>query len=167
MSSNLYPNVTHSQPQNAPAKPDLSDLAEFATLAEKLQETAQSLLAFRRQLQPENDHTTDNDTAGSAPTAGETRCYQLPGYILDEEREMLAFYKAGSWQELFAKAYEQFYATIMLMEHVAAEDEFDGFSLSLIAGNLMSPLRMLGRLCSLVADFHPADFHPVDAPEAA
>ena len=159
--SDLSPNATSSQPQNFLTTPGLSDLTELAALAEKLQESAQSLLTFCRQLQPEDGHSADGETASSAPAAGEARCYQLPGYILDEERDMLVFYKAGNWQELFAKAYEQFYATIMLMEHVAAEDEFDGFSLNLIAGNLTNPLNMLGKLCSLIADFHL-----VDGPEA-
>lgn len=93
------------------------------------------------------------ESAAPQSSPRETRCYELPGNILEEEREMLEFHGAANWQELLNKAHDRIYATVLLMERVPAEEEIDGFSITLIAENLMAPLRMLGRLCSLTADF--------------
>lgn len=159
--SNFPQNAAHSDFQRYIVNPDLPNLTELAALAEKLHESVKNLLVFcqhpQQEKSPDVESSSQNagkDRTGQEKTPCETRCYELPGYILDEERKMLEFYEAGTWQELFSKAYEQLYATVMLMEHLSAEEEFDGFSISLIAGNLMLPLNMLSRLCSLVADFH-------------
>ena len=147
--SNPSPNAPHSLPQS-PSLPD------FTALAEKLQETAQALLTFcQPAASPENvviDDTNDESTSPEKPPY-QIRSYQLPGFILEEERKMLKEYKADDWKELFGKAHEQLYTTAMLMQRVPAEEEIDGFSVQLIAGNLMMPLGMLSRLCSLIADF--------------
>ena len=92
-----------------------------------------------------NSQDAGEESTGQEKTPCETSCYEPPGYILDEERKMLEFYEAETWQELLNKAYGQLYATVMFMEHLSAEEEFDGFYISLIAGNLMPPLKMLSR----------------------
>lgn len=152
----FFQNVMQSQSQSPHSGPNLT---EVAVLAEKLQESVKSLLVFCQQSQQaENsnaeliDQDADEDTGPETATY-ETRCYQLPSNILDEEQEMLEFYKAENWQELFNKAHDQIYATVLLMERIPAEEDIDGFSITLIAENLMMPLRMLSKLCSLIADF--------------
>lgn len=159
--SGFSPNASHSQPPSSLPSPDLPDLAELAALAEKLQEALSGLLAFcRRSWRDEKPGATPDgrdprEGAGQEKTPCEIRCYTIPGNILDEEQEMLERYKADNWQDLLNKAHDRLYATILLMERIPAEEELDGFSITLIAENLMSPLKMLGRVCSLVADFCP------------
>jgi hypothetical protein len=159
MSSSL-PNAEHSQPQSFPPSPGLPDFTELASLIEKLEEAAKRLAAFCQQSQQAenpsaepNGRDADEESTRPEPAACETRCYRLPGYILDAEREMLEFWKAEDWQELFNKAHDQIYATVLLMERVPAEEKIDGFSIALIVESLMVPLRMLSNLCSLIADF--------------
>ena len=147
--SNPSPNVPHSPPQS-PSLPD------FTALAAKLQETAQALLvACQSATSPESvvAADTDGESATSEKPPYQVRSYQLPGFILEEEQKMLKEYKADDWKELFGKVYEQLYTTAMLMQLVPAEEEIDGFSVQLMAGNLMMPLDMLSRLCSMIADF--------------
>ncbi len=157
--STFSQNATHLQPPSSPPIPNLPNLTELAALAEKLQEIVKDLLVFCQQSQqaespgvePDSEDADKNAEQKKAPC--ETRCYQIPGNILDEERGMLEFYKAENWQELFNKAHDQIYATVLLMERIPAEEEIDGFSITLVAENLMRPLRMLSKLCSLIADF--------------
>lgn len=151
-----HPNAERSQPQNPPPSPGLPNLSDFAALAAKLQETAGALLVFcQSAASPENDSADDGGNENPAPEKPpyQIRSYQLPGYMVKEEQKMLEAYKAGDWKELFNKVYNQLYTTIMLMQRVPAEDEIDGFSVQLIAENLMMPLDMLSKLCSLIADF--------------
>lgn len=157
--STFSQNATHSQPPSSTPSPSLPSLIELATLAEKLQEAVKSLLVFCRQTQQAESfglefgaQNADEDTE-QEKTSCETRCYRIPANILDEEREMLEFYKVENWQELFNKAHDQIYATVLLMERIPAEEEIDGFSITLVAENLMMPLRMFSKLCSLIADF--------------
>ena len=175
--SHPSPNAEHSPPQSLPPNPGLPDFTELVALTETLQEAVTSLAAFCRQFQQHQNPgpAPDEQDAAEAsaipepaapdlaipepsvpePSHRETRCYELSGNILEEEREMLAFYRAGNWQELLNKAHDQMYATVLLMERVPADEEIDGFSITLIAENLMMPLRMLSKLCSLIADFRP------------
>lgn len=147
--SNPSPNAPHSPPQS----PNLPD---FTVLAAKLQETAQALLVFCPSATgPERDDAddTDDESTSSEKAPYQIRSYRLPGFILEEEQKMLKAYKADDWKELFSKVYEQLYTTAMLMQLVPAEEEIDGFSVQLMAGNLMVPLDMLSKLCSMLADF--------------
>ena len=159
MSRPSSPNATHSQPPSFPPSPSLPNLTELAALAERLQETLKNLLVLCQQSQQAASPGVELGAQDAAKDTEqekvphETRCYQIPGNILDEEQEMLEFYKAEDWQELFNKAHDQIYATVLLMERIPAEEDIDGFSITLIAENLMMPLRMLSKLCSLIADF--------------
>ena len=151
--SNPFMNAEHSPPQSSPSSPCLPD---FIPLAEKLQEAAKALLAFAQSAaSPESNAVDDTDSESATPEEPpyQIRSYQLPGFILEEEQTMLKAYKVDDWKELFGKVYEQLYTTAMLMQLVPAEEEIDGFSVQLMAGNLMMPLDMLDKLCSLIADF--------------
>ena len=147
--SHLSPNAPHSPP-HSPSLPD------FTALAAKLQETAQALLVTCQSAASPTSvaaANTDGEGATSEKPPYQVRSYQLPGFILEEEQRMLKAYKADDWKELFGKVYEQLYTTAMLMQLVPAEEEIDGFSVQLMAGNLMMPLDMLSKLCSMLADF--------------
>lgn len=160
MSRPSFPHAPHAQPPNSLSLPG-PGLPELTLLVAQLQEALASLCAFHQRARRAESPGAGPDGCGADTDAGredtphETRCYRIPRYILDEEREMLARHKAGSWQELLGKAHDRLYATILLMGRVPAEDVLDGFSINLIAENLMMPLRMLNTLCSLTADFRP------------
>ena len=142
-----------SLPQSPSPNPCFSELLP---LAEKLQETAQALLAFCQpsaSLKNGNASGIDDEGDDTEKPPYQIRSYRLPGFILEEEQKMLKAYKADDWKELFSKVYEQLYTTAMLMQRVPAEEEIDGFSVQLMAGNLMMPLDMLSKLCSMLADF--------------
>ena len=57
--------------------------------------------------------------------------------ILREEQELLEWYDTEDRKDLFCKAHNQLYATALLMNHFDDGKELDGFSLQLIAGNLL------------------------------
>ncbi|MEG6501646.1 MULTISPECIES: hypothetical protein [unclassified Desulfovibrio] len=61
-------------------------LPDFAALAEKLQSTAQALLAVSSPAVTEPDN--EPPPAGKK-TPPELRIFQVPGFIADEEKEML------------------------------------------------------------------------------
>lgn len=167
--SQFSPNAAQaaSQPQFVD-----TDFPDFTPLIKQLQDMAASLQCFCQAWAAHPNAVqaataaADGEAAfgaagGSAskPAATrnmpppEVRAYHLPGFIVAEERELLALYEAGDWQELFCMAHERLYATAVLLRHFPAEEELDGVALQLIAGNLLAPLKMLSRLCSLVADF--------------
>lgn len=125
---------------------------DFTELAEKLQSTAQALLAFGspKAVEPEDEPPPAEEKAPP-----EIRSFRIPGFMVAKEREMLELLKAENWQEMFDKTYEQLYTMALLMQHVEADEEIDGFSIQLMGNTLMAPLDMLSRLCSLIADFRP------------
>lgn len=157
--SNPSLNDSHSPLQIPPPIPCPPD---FAALAKTLQDTAEALLAFGQSTRSAENKTIDesesvdanedeNDTAKK--TSFLTRTYRLPTFILEEEQKILTVYKARDWKEVLGKVYKQLYITTMLMQLVPPDEEFDGFSVQLIAENLMMPLNILNTLCSIVGDF--------------
>lgn len=125
---------------------------DFTELAERLQNTAQALLAIGSPIatEPEDEPPP---AEGKAPP--EIRSFRIPGFMVAEEKEMLELLKAESWQHMFDKTYEQLYTMALLMQHFEADEEIDGFSIQLMGNTLMAPLDMLSRLCCLIADFRP------------
>ena len=154
--SSLYPDDCSSPTRSSTPLPD------YAALVKKLQEAAQAL---RTLAQPD----TNGSPSEPAKTPDEIRSYRVPGFIVDKEKFLLNYHKAGSWQEMFSMTYDRLFVTVMLMQNFPAEEEIDGFTLQLIAESLMMPLGLLNSLCAMVADFRPpeeetvlhesADFH--------
>lgn len=128
-------------------------LSDFSELAEKLQSTAQALLAFSSSAVTEPDN---EPPPAEEKTPSELRTLHIPGFMVDEEKEMLELLKAENWQHMFDKTYEQLYTMALLMQHFEVDEEVDGYSVQLMGNTLMVPLDMLSRLCSLIADFRPA-----------
>ena len=127
-------------------------LPDFTELAEKLQTTAQALLAFSSPATTEPDDEPPPDKEKTPP---EVRSYSIPGFMVANEKKLLELLKADNWQEMFDKTYDQLYTMALLMQHFEADEDVDGFSIQLMGNTLMAPLDMLSRLCSLVADFRP------------
>ena len=126
-------------------------LPDFTELAEKLQSTAQALLAFGSSV----GTNTKDEPSSEEKSPPEIRSFSIPGFMVAEERQMLELLKAENWQGMFDKTYEQLYTMALLMQHFEADEEIDGFSIQLMGNTLMAPLDMLSRLCSLIADFRP------------
>lgn len=152
-------NDSHSPSQIPPPSPCPPD---FVALAKTLQETAEALLAFDQSARSAENRGADEsegvDTSEDESDTAEkisflTRTYRLPTFILEEEQKILTVYKARDWKEVLGKVYKQLYITTMLMQLVPPDEEFDGFSVQLIAENLMMPLNILNTLCSIVGDF--------------
>lgn len=167
--SQFFPNATPAAPQSQFVDTDFPD---FTPLIKQLQEMAASLQSFCRAWAGHaNAAQAVADAADGEAASGvtgecaikpattrslplpEVRAYHLPGFTVADERELLEQYEAGDWQELFCMAHERLYATAVLLRHFPAEEDLDGVTLQLIAENLLEPLKMLSRLCSLVADF--------------
>lgn len=132
--------------------PDKS-IPDFSELAEKLQTTAQALLAFSSPAVTEPD---DEPPPTEEKTPSELRTFHISGFMVDEEKEMLELLEAENWQHMFDKIYEQLYTMALLMQHFEADEEVDGYFVQLMGNTLMAPLDMLSRLCSLIADFRSA-----------
>ena len=128
-------------------------LPEFISIAEKLQEAAQALITFSQAPAVSNAEAVFGASSEKKPH--ELRTFQIPGFMVAKEREMLELLKAENWQHVLSKTYEQLYTMALLMQHFEADQEIDGFSVQLMGNTLMAPLDTLNRLCSLVADFQP------------
>ena len=163
--SSSSPSARRSRPQFAPpdaASPDFS-CSHFTDLAEKLQQAAQALLAFAAKEQPEPAQR-DTAAAASPKAAGpagevphELRCYRVPSYMLKYEEEMLDAHRAKDLSGLLGKVYDNLYVTAYLMEHFGEAEDLDGFTIHLIGSSLQSSLHVLSKVCSVFADFRPAN----------
>ena len=145
---------TPSQSINHPS-PSSLPLPDLTNLAEKLQETAQALMAFAQagQFLPDNE-SEQGEVEEPVKKPSEFRTYRLPWFIVDEEKEMLEVTGARDWQEMFHQTRCQLRTLATLMQHFDESEEVDGFFLNQIAENIMEPtLDMLDKLCSLIADF--------------
>lgn len=148
----------HSPPPQIPPSPTLPDLT---ALAEKLQETAQALLAVRQSpgacsgsneaKAPPKSAARDKD---SKPPY-EIRSYKIPDYILREEQDLLEAYDAKDPLQLLNRVYDHISCIVMLMKHIDREEEISGSHLSNIAETLLQPLAWLEELCCLFVGFRP------------
>ena len=116
-------------------------LPDFMELAERLQDTAQALLALNSPTAKKSDDEPP-PAEGKAPP--EIRSFQIPGFMVAEEKRMLDLLKAGNWQEMFDKTYEQLYTMALLMQHFEAHEDVDGFSIQLMGNTLMAPAGYVG-----------------------
>ena len=145
---------------NQPPSPD-PRLSDPAALAELLQQTSRALFDFSRTIQPGNAEVERFPLSYSGGLKYELRTYQIPDFIVDEERKLLDQYTASNWQELFSIACAQLRAVFLLLQNFDEEKEVNGSFLNQIAEHLLSrPLDMLNTLCSLVVDFAPPESEP-------
>ena len=121
------PNAQHSQPQNYPP-----DLPNVAALAEKLQETAQALLAFCKgnaaeQAEPAKEATAtlsvgeQAEDDGNNGESGETRCYHFSPMTLRNERALLEKYDVEDFRGLLCEAHISFMGLTELMKNIEPE----------------------------------------------
>ena len=139
-----------SQSLSTPVPSPRPSLPDFSALAAKLQETAQALLAAGP---PAPVAEPGDAPAADAEKPSEVRTYRVPGYIVEEERILLAQHQAQSWQEMFDKTCNHLHTLIFLLQHFETGASMDGYAVTLMGDTLMAPLNTLNSLCSLVADF--------------
>lgn len=131
----------------------------LSALAGTLQETAQALLAFcsstsNETSEPEEDTGTEAPLESNpAKPLGEERCYRLPAYIVREEGELLARYRAENFADALSAIHSDLYVTAFLMQGYDGMDDVDSFHLHLIGEHLARSLDMLSKACSMFADF--------------
>ena len=133
--------------------PTISDLT---SLAEKLQETAHALLAS---YQKSRKHDDSDGAEGSAESSSdikppfEIRSYELPDYILRDERELLKKSNSEDLREVMNKIYGHIYCIVNLMSLFPAEEAMDGVLVNEVADILLVPLDWLEQLCSTFVGF--------------
>ena len=163
--SSSSPSARRSRPQFAPpdaASPDFS-CSHFTALAETLQQTARALLAFAAGKEPEPaecavpDASPVNPGGPAKEVPHELRCYRVPSYMLKYEEETLAAHKAEDLSGLLDKVHDDLYVTAYLMEHFNDGEDIDGFTVQLIGDRLQTSVHVLSKVCSVLADFRPAE----------
>ena len=128
--------------------PSARSLPDLVALAETLRQTAQAL----RAAGPPAPVAEPGD-APAAEKPSEVRTYRVPGYIVEEERILLAQHQVQSWQEMFDKTCNHLHTLIFLLQHFETGASMDGYAVTLLGDTLVAPLDTLNSLCSLVADF--------------
>lgn len=132
-------------------------LPDFAALAEKLQETAQALLAV---CQNQGNHDDSDESkvcpesaAGDLKPPFEIRSYEIPDYILRDEQDLLKKTNAHDLHDALNKVYAHINSIVSLMQQYAADEEMSGVIVNDLAEVLSVPLDWLEQLCSTVVGF--------------
>lgn len=150
-----------SDPGSAPFPVSSCDPARLIGLASALQDTAQALLAVaaRPQAAPRPEPSAARKPAPGPADAvpHELRCYRVPSFIAQYEKEALAAHKAEDLFALFASAYSDLYVTAYLLENFSDAEEVGGPDIQMIGANLQSTLHVLNKVRTVLADFKPVD----------
>ena len=136
-----------------------------STLAAGLHDTAQILLSLCASLGDKNSQPESADLQAKpfqinfphgkrGVPAEKNRQYRIPDYTVKEKNELLAHYKAKNLAEVLSEIHDEFYVTIFLMQgYDAINDDLNNFRLNLIGEHLSRTLGLLGKVCSMFADF--------------
>ncbi len=159
--SSSHQNAEHSPRPPSPQIPPSPTLPDLTALAEKLQETAQALLAVCQTP----GTCSGQDEAKAPPKSAakdknskppyEIRSYKIPDYILRDEQDLLEENDAKDLPELLNRVYDHISCIVTLMKHFDQEEEISGFHLSKLAETLLLPLAWLEELCTLFVGFRP------------
>lgn len=146
-----------SQPVSAYRLPSNPPLPDFAALAEKLQETAQALLAVC-QNQGGYDDSDESEVCTKSPADDlkppfEIRSYEIPDYSLRDEQDLLKKTNAHDLHDALNKIYGHINSIAHLMHQYAAEEEMSGVIVNDLAEVLSVPLDWLELLCSTITGF--------------
>lgn len=132
-------------------------LPDFVALAEKLQETAQALLAAC-QNQEEHDDTDEWEVCPESPADDlkppvEIRSYEIPGYALRDEQDLLKKTNSHDLHHVLNKIYGHINSIAHLMQQYTAEEEMSGVIVNDLAEVLPVPLDWLELFCSIITGF--------------
>lgn len=133
-----------------PAVPSSSQaVPNFTELVTLLQNAAQALSTF---CPPQTAGPRAEKPLGHAKV-GEIRCFEIPAFTCNDERQLLEQLQADTWQEMFYKVYAQLYTFARLLEQFGVDEQVDGVFMQHLGMTLRGPLALMSRLCSVVADF--------------
>ena len=140
--------------QNLASSPNLPD---FTILAEKLQETAQALLAVC-QNQGNNGDSDESEVCHESPADElkppfKIRSYEIPDYTLRDEQDLLKKTNAHDLHDALNKIYSHIRSIAHLMQQYAAEEEMSGVIVNDLADVLSVPLDWLELFCSTITGF--------------
>ena len=105
--------------------------------------------------EPEEAEEPEPDPAESAPW--ELRCYRVPRFIAQLEKEILEAHYAEDLCALFRQAYGDLHVMTYLMEHFSSAEEISDLSVQMIGKSLRSALHVLNKACVVLADFRPVE----------
>ena len=117
--------------------PSARSLPDLVALAETLRQTAQALL----EAGPPAPVAEPGDApAADAEKPSEVRTYRVPGYIVEEERILLAQHQVRSWQEMFDKTCNHLHTLIFLLQHFETGASMDGYAVTLLGDTGVAPI---------------------------
>ena len=135
----------------------LSPIPDLTFLAEKLQETAEALLAV---CQNQGNHDDSNESEvcpksadGDLKPPFEIRSYEIPHYILRDEQDLLKKTNAHDLHDALNKVYAHINSIVNLMQQYAADEEMSGVIVNDLAQVLSVPLDWLEMFCSTITGF--------------
>ena len=134
------------------ASPNLPD---FTSLAQKLQETAEALLAISQISANESDeqNASPESAANDLKPPFEIRSYEIPDYILRDEQDLLKKTNAHDLHDALNKVYGHLNSIAHLMQQYASDEEMSGVIVNDLAEVLSVPLDWLELFCSTITGF--------------
>ena len=137
-----------------PSSPNIPDLT---ALAEKLQETAQALLAVCQNQRVHDDsdesEVCPESVADDLKPPFEIRSYEIPDYILRDEQDLLKKTNAHDLHDALNKVYGHLNSIAHLMQQYASDEEMSGVIVNDLAEVLSVPLDWLEMFCSTITGF--------------
>lgn len=147
----------HSASCSAPSPASSLDPGRLTELAVSLHEAAQALLAVAVQPLPAPQAAPraalEPEPGPAAPVQRELRCYSVPRFIAEFEKEVLEAHHAEDLCDLFRLAYGDLHVTTYLMEHFSSAEKVSDITVQMIGQSLRSALHILNKACDVLADF--------------
>jgi len=143
--SNAYPTHKHFPPS-----PDHPVFSALVSIAETLQEAAQSLLRLTP-LKQQDDSPLDEPKKSAQQ--GELRSYRVPFHILNDEQELLDEYGTDRIAHVLREIYTEFFLMLELMKGYAERKDDEDFTYFLVAEKLLKSLERLSKAHSVLVDF--------------
>jgi len=140
----------HLTHKHFPPSPDHPVFSDLVSIAEALQEAAQSLLCL---TPPKQQANSPLDEPEEPARQGELRSYRVPFHILNDERELLDEYGTDRIAHVLREIYTEFFLMLELMKGYAERKDDEDFTYFLVAEKLLKPLDKLSKACSVLVDF--------------
>ncbi|MFR8275607.1 MAG: hypothetical protein ACLU98_04440 [Desulfovibrio fairfieldensis] len=93
----------------------------------------------------------------AAGPPGSAACCLLPRTVVYAEIRRNAAAHSRGLSGLLDKVHDDLYVTAYLMEHFEDGEDIDGFTVQLIGDRLQTSVHVLSKVCSVLADFRPAE----------
>lgn len=130
-------------------------IPDFTSLAQKLQETAEALLAVSQGSTNDSDESEVSLESASCDLKPpfEIRSYEIPDYTLRDEQDLLKKTNAHDLHDALNKVYGHLNSIAHLMQQYASDEEMSGVIVNDLAEVLSVPLDWLELFCSTITGF--------------